>query len=95
METLKQEEVKVAPEKQVKRPRKWPWVVVGILVLLLVIMLLLPVILSSRGFTRWVQAQISAQRRGPSQYPGSVGRLVSGRPHRWVQLSWRQRLDGR
>ncbi len=37
---------------------------VGILIVLLVIVLLIPVILSSPGFTRWVQAQISRSTGG-------------------------------
>ncbi len=47
------------------RPRKkWPWVLVGVLIVLLVIVLLIPVFLSSPGFTRWVQAKISSSTGG-------------------------------
>ncbi len=47
------------PTEGSRRPRKWLWGVIGVLVVLLMILLLVPVVLSSRGFTRWLQAKIS------------------------------------
>lgn len=64
METQKQDEAKATKTAQVRKSRKWPWVLVGTLVLLLLIVLLVPVILSSPGFTRWVQAKINSSTGG-------------------------------
>ncbi len=61
MEAQKQD---VARTPRTRRRRKWPWVLVGVLIVLLVIVLLIPVILSSPGFTRWVQARISSSTGG-------------------------------
>jgi hypothetical protein len=61
MEAQKQDAVRT---KRTRRRKKWPWVLVGVLIVLLVIVLLVPVILSSRGFTRWVQAKISSSTGG-------------------------------
>ena len=44
--------------------RKLPWVIGAILILILVVVLLIPVALSSRGFTQWVQAKISNSTGG-------------------------------
>lgn len=65
METQNQGQVNTPPKTPVRRRRKWPWVVaVTILVILLVIVLLIPVVLSSDQFTRWLQAQISQNTGG-------------------------------
>jgi len=64
MEAQKQAHAEATPAKRPRKARKWPWVLVGILILLLVIVLLAPVVLSSRSFTRWVQARISAGTGG-------------------------------
>jgi hypothetical protein len=64
MEAREQDEVNTAKTGKTRRPRKWPWVVVGVLVLLLAIALLVPVVLSSKGFTRWVQAKIGSSTGG-------------------------------
>ena len=61
MEAQKQD---AANTKRTRRTKKWPWVLVGVLLVLLVIVLLVPVILSSPGFTRWVQAKISSSTGG-------------------------------
>jgi hypothetical protein len=61
MEAQKQDTAKT---KKARRRKKWPWVLVGVLIVLLVIVLLVPVILSSPGFTRWVQAKISSSTGG-------------------------------
>jgi hypothetical protein len=61
MEAQKQD---VAQVRRTRPRKKWPWVLVGVLVVLLVIVLLIPVILSSPGFTRWVQARISSSTGG-------------------------------
>jgi len=59
METKGQDRTNAAKAKGAKRSRRWPWVLIGLLVLTLVVGLLIPVALSSRRFTRWVQAKIS------------------------------------
>ena len=64
METQRQDEAKATEAGKARRPRKWPWVLVGVLVLLLVVVLLVPVVLSSKGFTRWVQAKINRSTGG-------------------------------
>ncbi|MCL5282001.1 MAG: hypothetical protein M1376_19070 [Planctomycetes bacterium] len=58
MEAQKQDVARTRPKK------KWPWALVGVLIVLLVIVLLIPVFLSSPGFTRWVQAKISRSTGG-------------------------------
>ncbi len=67
METQKVDHVNAAPDKPAGRRKKWPWVVVSILGVLVVAVLLLPVILSSDQFTRWVQAKISASTGGQTK----------------------------
>jgi hypothetical protein len=57
-----------------KHSRKWPWVLGGVLVLIVVVVLLIPVILSSGGFTRWVQAKISQSTGGQA----NIGDLSVG-----------------
>ena len=64
METTNQNDTKAARGKKARRSRRWPWVLVGIGIVLLAAVLLIPVILSSRGFTRWVQAKISTSTGG-------------------------------
>jgi len=71
MEVQKQTAVKTG---RTRRTRKWPWVLVGVLAALLVVVLLIPVILSSRGFTRWVQAKISSSTGGQA----GIGALSVG-----------------
>ncbi len=61
MEAQKQDAAKT---RKARPGKKWPWVLVGVLIVLLVIVLLVPVILSSPGFTRWVQAKISSSTGG-------------------------------
>ena len=60
--------------QKARRSRKWPWIVGGVLVLILVVLLLIPVILSSGGFTRWVQAKISSSTGGQA----NIGDLSVG-----------------
>ena len=64
METTNQNDTKAARGKKARRSRRWPWVLVGIGIVLLAAVLLIPVILSSKGFTRWVQAKISTSTGG-------------------------------
>jgi hypothetical protein len=64
MEAQKQDGVNATKAKPVRRSRRWPWVVIGVPIVLLVIVLLIPVILSSKGFTRWVQTKISSSAGG-------------------------------
>ncbi|MCX5645779.1 MAG: hypothetical protein NTZ17_14040 [Phycisphaerae bacterium] len=64
MDAREQDEVNTTKTGKTRRPRKWLRVLVGLVVLLLVVMLLIPVILSSKGFTRWVQAKISSSTGG-------------------------------
>jgi hypothetical protein len=61
MEAQKQD---VAQVRRTRPRKKWPWVLVGVLIVLLVIVLLVPMILSSPGFTHWVQAKISSSTGG-------------------------------
>lgn len=63
-----------ADVKERRRHRKWPWVLGGILVIILLILLLVPVFLSSRGFTQWVQARISRSTGGQAD----IGSLSVG-----------------
>ncbi len=44
--------------KQRRRSRKWPWAIAGVLVFIVLLVLLAPVALSSRGFTRWLGTKI-------------------------------------
>ncbi len=60
--------------QKARRSRKWPWIVGGVLVLILVVLLLIPVILSSGGFTRWVQAKIGNSTGGQA----NIGDLSVG-----------------
>lgn len=53
---------------------KWPWVIGGILILIVVVVLLIPVALSSRGFTQWIQAKISSSTGGQAD----IGNLSVG-----------------
>ena len=64
-------------EQKRKHARKWPWVLGGVLVLLVLIVLLVPVILSSGGFTRWLQGQISQSTGGEAD----IGDLSVGWLH--------------
>lgn len=58
-----------------KHRRKWPWIVGGALILaFLAVALLIPAILSSGGFTRWVQAKISSSTGGQA----NIGDLSVG-----------------
>lgn len=59
---------------KLKHSRRWPWVLGGVLVLIIVVVLLIPVILSSGGFTRWVQAKISQSTGGQA----NIGDLSVG-----------------
>jgi len=62
------------PAPRTRRSRKWPWIVGGVLGLILAVVLLIPVILSSGGFTRWVQAKISHSTGGQA----NIGDLSVG-----------------
>jgi len=64
MEAQGQDEVNATKAQKARRSRKWPWVLVGVAVLLLVIALLIPAVLSSKGFTHWVQAKIGSSAGG-------------------------------
>jgi hypothetical protein len=58
-----------------KHPRKWPWILVGVLlVIVAAVMWLIPAILSSGQFTRWVQAKINASTGGQA----NIGDLSVG-----------------
>jgi hypothetical protein len=82
--------------RQRKHSRRWPWIVGGVLVLIiLVVTLLIPAVLSSGGFTRWVQAKISSSTGGQANIGGlSVGWLSGVRvanfsfrgPNGWAQV---------
>ena len=53
------------PEVRPTRHRhKWAWIIGGILILIVLVVLLIPVALSSRGFTQWIQAKISSSTGG-------------------------------
>jgi len=60
--------------QKIRRSRKWPWIVGGVLVLIFAVLLLIPVVLSSSGFTRWVQAKISHSTGGQA----NIGDLSVG-----------------
>jgi len=47
-----------------KRSRRWPWVLLGILLILVLLVALAPVYLSSDGFRRMIQAKISESTGG-------------------------------
>ncbi|MBP7053770.1 MAG: DUF748 domain-containing protein [Phycisphaerae bacterium] len=47
-----------------KRSKKWPWVLAGAFVFILLIVLLAPVALSSQGFARWLGARIGSAAGG-------------------------------
>jgi hypothetical protein len=58
-----------------KHPRKWPWVVAGVfLVIVVAVVWLIPAILSSGRFTRWIQAKIDASTGGQA----NIGDLSMG-----------------
>ncbi|HSW02655.1 MAG TPA: hypothetical protein VLI39_21000 [Sedimentisphaerales bacterium] len=58
-----------------RRPfRKWPWVVAGTLMTLVLIVLLIPAALSSRRFTSWLGARISRSTGGQTD----IGSLSVG-----------------
>jgi len=59
---------------QRKRARRWPWVVAGTLMTLVLIVLLTPAALSSRRFTSWLVARISAGTGGQAD----IGSLSVG-----------------
>ncbi|NIN07051.1 MAG: hypothetical protein GTO43_12010, partial [Armatimonadetes bacterium] len=71
METQRQD---TATPKETIRPRIWLWVLGIILILILLIVLLVPVVLSSGRFTRWVQARISHSTGGQAD----IGDLTVG-----------------
>ncbi len=50
-----------------RRRKKWPWVLVAVLVVLILILILVPVVLSSNGFTQWVQARIDRSTGGQAR----------------------------
>ncbi|MEN6335206.1 MAG: DUF748 domain-containing protein [Phycisphaerales bacterium] len=54
--------------------RRWPWVLAGVLIVLVVIALLIPVALSSQRFTRWLGAKISSSTGGQAD----IGNLSVG-----------------
>lgn len=58
-----------------KHSRKWPWIVAGVLLVIIVaVVVLIPAILSSGQFTRWIQAKISDSTGGQANIGGlSVG----------------------
>jgi hypothetical protein len=60
--------------QETKRSRKWPWIAGGVLILIIGVVLLIPVFLSSSGFTRWVQAKISSSTGGQTK----IGNLSVG-----------------
>lgn len=82
--------------EKAKHSRRWPWIVgCVVVVLILVVVLLIPAILSSGGFTRWVQAKISSSTGGQANIGGlSVGWLSGVRinkfsfrgPNGWAQV---------
>lgn len=51
-------------EKGRRRRRRWPWVLGGVLILIVLVVLLIPVVLSSNGFTRWLQGTIGRSTGG-------------------------------
>lgn len=61
------------PIKQ-RRARRWPWVLAGVLIVLVAIVLLIPVALSSQRFTRWLGAKISSSTGGQAD----IGNLSVG-----------------
>ena len=91
---------KQTPEKpqvhQRKRSRKWPWIVGGVPILItLVVVVLIPAVLSSSSFTRWVQAKISRSTGGQANIGDlSVGWLSGVRiadfsfrgPNGWAEV---------
>ncbi len=70
-----EKQIQEKPQAQkTRQSRKWPWLVGGVLVLILVVLLLIPVVLSSGGFTRWVQAKINSSTGGQA----NIGDLSVG-----------------
>ncbi|MDI6450766.1 hypothetical protein [Anaerobaca lacustris] len=57
-----------------KRTRKWPWVLIGGILLIVVLFALAPVVLSSDGFRRMIQTKISQSTGGTAD----IGRLSVG-----------------
>ena len=57
-------EMRESRQQRRKKPRRWPWVLAGMLILLILIVLLIPVALSSQRFTHWLQAKISSSTGG-------------------------------
>ena len=51
-------------EKTTRRRRRWPWVLLGVVLLLVLLVILAPVYLSSDGFRRMIQAKISQSTGG-------------------------------
>ncbi|HPC96245.1 MAG TPA: DUF748 domain-containing protein [Sedimentisphaerales bacterium] len=47
-----------------KRSRRWPWVLLGVILIVVVLVALVPVYLSSDGFRRMIQAKISQSTGG-------------------------------
>lgn len=66
--------VTVQEPKQRTRTRKWPWILAGMLIVLVLIVLLIPVALSSQRFTRWLGARISNSTGGQAD----IGNLSVG-----------------
>ncbi len=76
----KQQEKPRVNERETKertRTRKWPWILAGMLIVLVLIVLLIPVALSSQRFTRWLGAKISSSTGGQAD----IGNLSVG----WFQ----------
>jgi hypothetical protein len=71
MKTQRQD---AAAPKKTRGPRKWLWALGIALIFILLIVLLVPVVLSSGGFTRWVQARISHSTGGQA----NIGDLTVG-----------------
>ncbi|MHC4517528.1 MAG: hypothetical protein ACYTAS_02975 [Planctomycetota bacterium] len=57
-----------------KKSRKWPWVLVGVLAVLVLAVALAPVYLSSDGFRRMIQAKIDRSTGGTT----GIGKLAVG-----------------
>lgn len=74
MATQKKQEGQQEREKGSRRRRRWPWIVGGVLILIFLVVLLIPVILSSNGFTRWLQGTIGRSTGGQA----NIGDLSVG-----------------
>lgn len=59
---------KDGPKKtSANRSRRWPWVIAGVLILVVLLLLLAPIFLSSHGFTRMVVARINRSTGGTAE----------------------------